>query len=389
MNKLELVYVGDKKGVEIPHHRKIFKFENRRPRFVPDDLAIRLLRQETFILATDMGKPLIERLPQGGTVLCRRWGAIGDLLMLRAAASAFMREHPGYDLQLRCEERYEHLFAGDPLWAVRRRGGARTADDVLWGAESRALPQPDLSFSFDQVAEQDHRGVQEHRVDLFARAMVNRKLDIRPEDWSLPTPDPAKGYVAKWLATNRLERGTRARPMVALQLHGSGRMKSLPEDQVRQLAAELARDASVVLIEYDERKTWEAPGIHRMPGRDALHSIELLRHVDLCVCFDSGVLWMAHVASAPTLCIMGPTRPEQRLTYHPLYPGRVRAVLLNDTIELEKGKPGCPACFEAADRCRQRYACMQEHPRAVRLVADAAAEMLGIRVPLPVAIAAS
>lgn len=394
MNRLSIVYIGDKPGVEIPFARKYYVFNNRVPRSVPDELAERLLRQDDFLLAEDVGRCVADRLPSGGTVLCRRWGAIGDLLMLRATASAFVREHPSYTLQLRTEDRFEYLFAGDPVWEVRHRGRRRTgADDKLWGpgVEPPKHPDPDLNFSFDQVAEQDHRGVQKHRVDLFAEAMVNRTLKIRPEDWQIPVSALAADYVAAWLGKRALNRDARTRPLVGLQVRGSGKMKSIPEGQVKKLAAELAAEADVVLIEHDPRQVWEAAGsptsgrVFAMPGRDALHAIELLRAVDLCVCFDSGVLWMAHCAAAPVLCIMGPTRPEQRLSYHPGYPEKAQAFLMNEIVELKKGEKGCPACFEAAERCRQKFSCMQEQPAAVtRLIADRALEMLGLRTRLPV-----
>jgi hypothetical protein len=372
---IEIAYIGGRNKVEIPHRKQMVKFENRKPRFVPDDLAMKLVRQDNFVLAEDLVRTLEELMPEGGLVLARRWGAVGDLIMLRAAISAFTRHNGAFRFILKCHDRYAPLFKRDRLW-VR----PKEQPDPILGTpplEEKASP-----FSFDQIAEQDHRGVQESRVDLFLRAMTNAKLDVRREDWDIPTSEAAKKYVAGWLEKRGLGPG-RARKLVALQVRGSGKMKSLPREQVQAIAKALTEHADVVLIEPNVSETFAGDGIHSMPGRDAMHSVELLRHVDLCICYDSGVLWMAHVAAAPVLCIMGPTRPEQRLTYHPLYPDKVRAVLLNQVVEL-KGKVGCAPCFEAAEACQKSYACMQKQPqeRVVTMVLERAVELLG--APLPV-----
>lgn len=363
-NKSEIVYTGRLGSILVQMDKGLIKFINRQPKHVCDADFKRLCRHPDFVSGDDFRKTMEERTSPGPLIL-KRAHAMGDLIMLRAAAAAFQRIRPGYILSLACDRRYADIFQADTLW-------------------NRKLPQGTPVFNLDQVAEQDHRGTERHRLELFWSAMTTRQLDIKPEDWAIPIPAETSEWVNHWCAKS----GLSGRPLVALQLRGSGLMKSMPMEQMKKLAGALAEHADVVLIEYDVTKCWKANGVFSMAGRDALHSIEVLKRCELCVCFDSGVLWMAHAATCPVLCIMGPTRPAQRLVYHPLYDqGKVQAVQLNDLIVLDgrSGKPGCEPCFERAERCKGSYACMQRQPDSVvSVIADKALAMLGMKLSLPV-----
>lgn len=371
-NRVQVVYLGNRETLLVAWGAKRYPFTRGEASWVPEDLAEKLCRTEDYVLAHEAGLPLDERFPGEAPVVVRRWGAVGDLLMFRAVCSAFLRAQPGRQLILRTDPIFAGLFAEDPLWME------------VWTARKKtSLP----GMNFNQVAEADHRSTSpDSRIALFSRAMTNNPLELTAQDWELPIPDEAVRYVAGWMRAKGL--AERTRPLVAVQRRGSGRMKSIPDEQIRELCEALGKFATVVLIERDPAKAAEIPGVLTMTGRDPLHSIELLKHVDLCVCFDSGVLWMAHCAPCPVLCIMGPTRPEQRLTYHPYFPAGARAVCLNETVELKvKGggkKTGCPACFERAEACSKTFACMQANPTAVQRIVAAAEEMLGpVRVSLP------
>lgn len=369
MNQMvEIAYIGSLAAPEIACGRHRIQFINRKPRAVNSDVAERLLKQKDFCRADELVITMEEKI-RGGYVLVKRWGALGDLLMLRAVISAFQRQSPQYRFGLWCDERWEDVFASDRLW------------DVVNPA-NKDTPQ---SISFDQVAEQDHRGGEsQSRIDLMMSILTQKQLDLTEADWRIPAPDHIKKDVDAWMASRRP--GPSHAPLIGMQVRGSGLMKQLPDRQIRSLAGKLTALGDVVLIEHERERTWEAPGIYSMPGRSVLHSIELLRRCDLCVCFDSGVLWMAHAAPCKVLCVMGPTRPEQRLTKHPLYPsGGARAFKLNDIVQFPNGKRGCPACFEKADACKQHFTCMQGQPdHVVDLIAHEAELVLNGTLPLPV-----
>lgn len=365
MNQTSIIYTGPQNSVIVYHKRRRFLFKSRVPKLVDDEVAERFLKMHTFARA-DETEAMVESHTEG-TVVLRRSGAMGDLLMLRAAASAVKRTYPGLDLVLRCQPALAHLFAADPVWSVWPIGQAKPKK--LEGA---------AVVSLDQVVEVDHRGKEVHRVELFMKAMTNDAIALVETDWVLPVPADVARWVDAWLGKRRLRRAERTLPLVALQVRGSGPMKSLPREQVEAISRRLESRANVVLIEAKEEHVWGGDRIYQMTGRDALHALELLRHVDLTVCFDSGVLWMAHCAPSPVLAILGPTRPEQRISLHPRFPDGAHSVSLNDLIVLD-GKTGCPPCFERAEACRGSYACMQRQPMTVvDHICDAAFEALGL-----------
>jgi ADP-heptose:LPS heptosyltransferase len=72
---------------------------------------------------------------------------------------------------------------------------------------------------------------------------------------------------------------------------------------------------------------------------------------------DSGILWLAHVASCPVLTLLGPTREEERVSLHPLYPEKAKSINIANMI-------GCTPCFETKARCGGKVNCMNNFDRA-------------------------
>jgi ADP-heptose:LPS heptosyltransferase len=68
---------------------------------------------------------------------------------------------------------------------------------------------------------------------------------------------------------------------------------------------------------------------------------------------DSGMLWMAHAASCPVLVLLGPTREEERVSLHPLYPEKAKSISIAEMI-------GCQACFETQKFCKRNISCMKD-----------------------------
>jgi len=381
MNRVNLAYVGQRASVQKRYERRAYTFRVGKPTSVPASMAEGLLKSDSFVLADEAGRTVEDSFPNGGVIVLRRWGALGDIIMLRAVVSAFRRLVPSLLPVLRCSHQWHSLFAHDDCW---------------YGVDSPAKPDHEANaarvglVNMDQVAEADHRGSELSRVELFMAAMTSRAIEILPEDWALKVPPEAVKFVASFLHFRNLQRPMSGAPrpanrkLIAVQLRGSGPMKSLPKPQVASLIRLLKPMGDIVLIESDEKlaREYAGPGVHAMPGRDALHTVELLRHVDLAVTMDSGPLWLAHAAACPTLCIMGPTRPAQRITFHPLYAsGQVRAVSLNEIIS-------CPACFEQAKACKGAFACMQKQPDwavALQAIVSAAESILAGDRALPLA----
>lgn len=347
MNLERVVYIGDRPEVGKEWNRRRFIFPFGKTVKVPDAFAERLLGTLEFVREDDFGRPVVDCHEQGSKLLFRRWGAMGDLLMFRAAVSAFLRFHD-YDVVLRCQERFKDLFVEDPLWEGVHAIGVGPNHPC------------DGAVTFDQVAEADHRGIKTHRVSLFLKAMTKEPITLTPEDWRLPIPKAAHAWVKRHLRARGLLREQRGdMPLIGVHTRGSGSMKSLPREAGQMLVKRL-REAGrlVMLLEPDSREAKHYmvdDEVFEMAGRDALHGISLIEHLDLLICMDSGPLWMAHCANCPILAILGPTRPEERISLHPRYPQLAEAVCLNQLI-------GCEACFEAARACNGAYRCMMDQP---------------------------
>jgi ADP-heptose:LPS heptosyltransferase len=377
-NLERVVYIGDRAEDGREYQQRRYVFPHGKEVHVPDEFADILIDSGDFVLADSFGKPVTELYPDGGTLIFRRWGALGDLIMFRAAVSAFVRAHPSYRPILKCQQRFVEMFQHDPTWAyVACRGNPH--DQTINGV-----------ITFDQVAEADHRGVEKHRVQLFLEAMTMEPIQLVDADWSLrDVIDEHQPQIRAWVERHLSNRGllNRDHKLVAMGTRGSGQMKSLPRSITIRLIKELtAAGHGVILIEPDRAEA--APllindNVYEMTGRDALHCMLMLEYVDLAIVMDSGPLWMAHCANCPILAILGPTRAEQRITMHPRYAdGGARSVALNEMMD-------CPACFESAKACNGRFDCMQRHPdwdAVVAAIIKTATSMLAeTEIRLPVA----
>ena len=295
-----------------------------------------------------------------GFLLVRRFGALGDLIMLRAVMGAMRKAFPMFFYGLQCQPRHVGIFKHDPLWLEVVGDNTRARHDYLG------------ELYMDGVVEVDHTGEEEsrtHRVNLFWRHLVKdfEQNIVRELDWDIPLGADSYEFAETWLAERGLMREQRVRPLVALQVKGSGPVKTLPLPEIKNLLNMLVqRDFDVILIDQQSHPELltERGRIFEVPGRTVLEVTALMKYLDTVLCMDSGVLWLAHIAKVPTLLFLGPTRPEERISMHPLYEeGLAAAVRMNEYVTVPPRKtPGCQSCFENAKECGYKYLCMNSVP---------------------------
>ncbi|HQO34953.1 MAG TPA: hypothetical protein PLG59_09840, partial [bacterium] len=112
----------------------------------------------------------------------------------------------------------------------------------------------------------------------------------------------------------------------------------------------------VFLIERDRGCVWNGDHVFSMPDAPTSQMIALCNYLDAMVVMDSGPLWFSHVTerAVPIVCFLGPTRPTERINYHPIWnEGGAVAIRCNERI-------GCPSCFEKEERCGDTTACLQQ-----------------------------
>jgi len=217
---------------------------------------------------------------------------------------------------------------------------------LLWG-ESFDFG---LKVNLDGCLEKDHSLSNKenalHRIEIYFNSLGLKNIKKEDLDWSadlsevqLPfTMDETKKYIG-------------------IQMRGSGEIKTLPKDYVHSLISVLSKDYTVVLMDHDKNQGFEGENILNLCGKiSTIQCIAVLSKIKACVTMDSGMLWMAHVAKCPVVALLGPTRINERVSLHPLYPEKAKGIQITDLI-------GCQPCFETRKFCGGRIRCMKDFPR--------------------------
>jgi len=251
---------------------------------------------------------------------------LGDVLMLVPVVRELKRL--GYDVHYQTDLRFV---------SVLQALGINTAG--LNRSVERAI-------MLDWVVERDHweRALSRmHRCEIFARAVG---LEQVPDvwDWSCELgrfPELKEPWA---------ERGE----FIVFQGSGAARQRGLSEEAVQWLLTALAVEGVRVLY-IGER----LPDLKTDPELVRLQFMngtlrELFSWIGMARCLvtmDSLPLWISHYTKTPVVAILGPSRPEQRIALHPLYPEGAVAVEMNRVVE-------CESCFEMAKKCNYKFDCL-------------------------------
>jgi len=283
-------------------------------------------------------------------VLLRRYGALGDIVVLIPAVRQFKRVMP-LSFSLMCGPSYTQLFAHDDTF------------EKVYTMGSEHAPA-DISLNLDGILERDLAWIPEFggpdprflvpRVNAYYNFFAEG-FDVSGKftpDYSLKTSQQDKLWAAHIVERTRRIGGNRK--VVALQARGSGAVRSVGRKRMIEISKRLAKEYNVLVIDGEQQATWndESLGIFPVYGRPLLNIVELLRLCDAAVVTDSGLQWLAHVAATPMVSILGPTRWTEKVVTHPLY--NERRVAWVDTAKLSK----CPVCFENAIQCKWKYSCL-------------------------------
>lgn len=258
--------------------------------------------------------------------------ALGDLIQLIPVAREFKKQKNIKNLYIATSDRFiltlKKLFPD--LNFIRNIN----INDKKYG----------ILIHLNSILENDHSLKNEqrnmHRVDIYGRFL---ETNLSVLDWSCAMEESPKLF---------FDHDKDA--VIALQLRGSGHMKTLPQEFVKMMAISIAKTGyKVLLIDQDVTKGFESENIINACGKmTVIDIIENLRHCKCVITMDSGVLWLAHVANCPVITFLGPTREHERLTLHPLYPDKVRGIDLATHV-------GCKPCFETKVGCNGKIDCMK------------------------------
>lgn len=223
-----------------------------------------------------------------------------------------------------------------------------------------------IKVNLDSILECDHslenQQNSQHRIDIYFKFFDLPPIDKRYLEWegeisevNLPHMEKTKTYIG-------------------VQMRGSGEIKTLPFNYLKSLISTLSKDYTIILLDSSKDFGFEGENILNLCGKLSLHQcIALLNNISACITMDSGMLWMAHVAGCPVLTILGPTREQERISLHPLYPHKARSISISEELI------GCKPCFETKAYCGGRIRCMKDfpHERLTKLIQEKLKLILG------------
>lgn len=260
--------------------------------------------------------------------------ALGDLLQLIAAARIFKSHYGVKNITLITTESY----------CVKLRPIFK---DIRFDTEDAILHSVNgICFNLNGCLEKDHslENIEhaKHRVDIYLELLGIKSYDKKDLNWK-----PINFNKSVGIDMN----GDRKK--IGIQIRGSGHLKTLNFDLIKRLCAKLAEKYTVVIFDADASKGFDGQNIINTCGKlNTYQVIATLMQLDCCITMDSGMLWMAHAATCPLLVLLGPTREEERVSLHPLYPEKAKSISISEMI-------GCKPCFETQKFCNRKIDCMR------------------------------
>lgn len=352
---IAVVYVGDHARIEcrFPEHNLCFTFEKGVPRFFRPEVA-KLFRPSRHWLVGEFDMSSVGKLRDKTHVVIRRAVALGDVIAVHGAAQAIIRAYPEYAVSIQVDPRYTGLFVRHPTYFR-----------VFSVDEQMSIVPVDKVVSLDGVFELDHTSGNEKvsRVtkvwQYFFRGEVAKYENLKP-DFRVIIPEEDKAFALGALARLGLDpESRRGRPLIATATRAVQHQRNLGADMVKDWTHELVKtiECDVLLIENDGAHIWRGPNIHSIIGTTIPQALALIEMCDVLCSMDSGAMWLGHCAAIPMVVWFGPTPPETKINWHPLYPDGIRSIEMNKWIN-------CPACYEDASACNWRFSCIRETDRA-------------------------
>lgn len=258
-------------------------------------------------------KNVLEEIEKAETIVLQRTFGLGDVLMLLPVVRELKEKFPYKRFVIATANSW---FKGQMIDLLDEGFVDGVIEQTV--VERRNY---DIGAYLDWYLERDHATpgfMETHRVDLYR------------EFFGLP-----KGQMPKW--SDELERGKGS--YIVVHEGGNRDVKSLPRETFEYLVESLG-------------KSYDVKPLSRGTRLPADELISLILEAACLVTTDSSPLWVAHFTRTPVVVVLGATRPEERITYHPLYPEGAVAIKLNELIN-------CPPCRECMGRCGGQSECMK------------------------------
>jgi ADP-heptose:LPS heptosyltransferase len=257
----------------------------------------------------DAGQPL---LPRGSSkrknvLVTRAMGGIGDLLMMTPGFHELKRRRPHDEIHLAIPKRYFPVFEGnrdvtlldiehDEFDSTRYKRWFNFTDCPASRVESRSAPK-----------------VKKGRIEIFARALgINafavRRMVKRPRYFALPEEQAFQ--LNFWRA-----HGLEGKRVIGIQFRSDEVYRDYPH--MRQLAARVANDYSVLLFDVEKIHGLDEAGILKVDTLPMRHAFALATACDAIIAPDSSFVHLAAAFDIPCVALYGPVDGEVRTRDYP------------------------------------------------------------------------
>lgn len=347
-NLVGVMYVGPFQRIEarFPERQRSFIFERSQLRWLPAEDAALFNPNRDWLVG--IATPDLHKGSQTQHVLVRRAVALGDVIAVHAALQGIMNAFPGrYELSYQVAPGYVEIFYPH----------TRYKTVVSTEVPATSIPGVAHVVSLDGILEWDHNenGEKISRVDRSWRVFFGDRADLMQNlkpDFSLTIPETTRGWAYKELDRFKAFDG---RPLIAVATRAVQKPRNLRDGLVREFCERLSAetDCRILLIDNDPKFMWNGQNVISIRS-SVLEAIALLQFCDALCSMDSGAMWMGHCAAVPMVMWFGPTPPETKCNYHPLYPEGIRSLRMWEWV-------GCPeVCYENAKWCDFAYKCVKD-----------------------------
>ncbi len=247
--------------------------------------------------------------------------SLGDLLMLVPVYRALIRD--GFEPYIRTAKIYQDILSRLEVHSEEK--GNRGNDNAP-------------GVFLDYVVEKDH--TQKHLQKMHRVEIYHRFLDIpylKSElDWSMKVE-------------NFPETSWDEKPYVVFQGRGAVERRGLSTAAIQEIIYYLnAEEINCVYI--GERLSLKGdPKFTKFQFMNSTLAelFSWIHGAKYLITMDSSPLWISHFTNTPTCAILGPSRPQERISLH----SNASCVKLNEWIK-------CESCFEQSKACDHRFDCL-------------------------------
>jgi len=255
--------------------------------------------------------------------------SLGDVLTLVPVYRMLLNR--GYEPYIRTKRTYLNLL-----------------DRMNVNAEDERHARENAGIYLDYVVEKDHyhpKLQKMHRTEIYARVIG---LPFKPKelDWNI---DLSRFPEHSW----------EGKPYIIFQGRGAVDRRALQNDVIQELI--WLMNLENIRVIYIGEQTTELSKMKGIEDRtkflfmegDIADLFSWIAGAKAVVSMDSAPIHVSYFTNTPVIAVLGPGRPQERLSLHPMYPEGAVGIRLNEEI-------GCESCFEQALQCNRKFSCIKD-----------------------------